>query len=68
MCPSYSVVSNLYASFRGLITLGWGKRELFFLLPFLELMWFLFRGVSSSSWCLEWAALFYCDTPWSFHI
>ena len=23
---------------------------------------------SSSSGCLGWAALFYCDTPWAFHI
>ena len=31
-------------------------------------MWFLFEEVSSSSWCLEWAALFYCGTPWTFDI
>ena len=31
-------------------------------------MWFLFREVSSSSGCLGWAALFYCGTPWAFHI
>ena len=24
--------------------------------------------VSSSSWCLGWAVLFYCGTPWAFHI
>ena len=26
-------------------------------------MWFLFVEVSSSSWCLGWAALFYCFLP-----
>ena len=31
-------------------------------------MWFLFEEVSSSPWCLGWAALFYCCTPWDFHI
>ena len=31
-------------------------------------MWFLFRGVSSSSWCLVWAVLFYCGAPWAFDI
>ena len=31
-------------------------------------MWFLFREVSSSSGCLGWATLFYCGTPWAFHI
>ena len=31
-------------------------------------MWFLCEEVSSSSCCLGWAALFYCGTPWAFHI
>ena len=31
-------------------------------------MWFLFGEVSSSSGCLGWATLFYCGTPWAFHI
>ena len=31
-------------------------------------MWFLLGGVSSSTWCLGWAALFYFDTLWAFHI
>ena len=31
-------------------------------------MWFLFGEVSSSSGCWGWATLFYCDTPWAFHI
>ena len=31
-------------------------------------MWILFGEVSSSFWCLGWAALFYCGTPWPFHI
>ena len=29
---------------------------------------FRFKGVSSSSGCLRKATLFYCDTPWAFHI
>ena len=31
-------------------------------------MWFLFGEVSFSSGCLGWATLFYCGTPWAFHI
>ena len=31
-------------------------------------MWFPFGEVSSSSWCLERAVLFYCGTPWAFRI
>ena len=31
-------------------------------------MWFLFQEVSISSGYLGWAALFYCGTPWPFHI
>ena len=31
-------------------------------------MCFLFGEVSSSSGCLGWATLFYCGTPWAFHI
>ena len=31
-------------------------------------MWFLFVEVFSSSGCLGWATLFYCGTPWAFHI
>ena len=31
-------------------------------------MWFRFGEVSSSSGCLGWATLFYCGTPWAFHI
>ena len=27
-----------------------------------------FEGVSSSSGCLKKATLFYCGTPWAFHI
>ena len=33
------------------------KRELFFCYRLLAIMWFLFGGISSSSWCLGWAAL-----------
>ena len=28
-------------------------------------MWFLLGGSSSFSWCMEWDALFYCDTPYN---
>ena len=35
---------------------------------YLYIMWFLFGEVSSSSGCLGWATLFYCGTPWAFHI
>ena len=31
-------------------------------------MWFLVGVISSSSWCLEYAALFYSDTSCAFHI
>ena len=31
-------------------------------------MLFLFGGLSSSSWCLKQTVLFYCGTPWTFHI
>ena len=31
-------------------------------------MWFLFRKVFFSSWCLRCAALFYCDTHCAFHM
>ena len=31
-------------------------------------MWFLFGEVSSFAGCLGWATLFYCGTPWAFHI
>ena len=34
----------------------------------LAIIWFLFGEVSSSSWCLGWAAIFYCGTLWTFHI
>ena len=45
-----------------------GKRELIFLCcRLLVTMRFLLGGVSSS-WCLGWAALFYCGTPCAFHI
>ena len=45
-----------------------GKRELICLLSFTCNMWFLFGEVSSSSWCLGWAALFYCGIPWIWDI
>ena len=59
----YSIVSYLYDQLPRL-----GKRELICLLSFTCIMWFMFGEFSSSSWCLGWAALFYCGTPWAFHI
>ena len=34
----------------------------------LVVMWFLFREVSSFSWCLGKAVLFYRGTAWPFHM
>ena len=48
--------------------LGWGRESYFVCYHLLVVMWFLFREVFSSSGCFEWAALFYCGTPWAFHI
>ena len=59
----YSFVVYLYVNGSGLSRLG--KRELICLLSCClpVIMWFLFGEVSSSSRCLGWATLFYCDTP-----
>ena len=45
-----------------------GEERAIFCYRLLVIMWFLFGEVSSSSWCLGWAALLYCCTPWAFHI
>ena len=45
-----------------------GKKELVFFCYCLHVnLWFLFGGGFSSSWYLEWTALSYCGTPWTFH-
>ena len=65
----YSLVSYLYASCSGSITLVREEREVICLTSgLLVSMWFLFGEVASSSSCLGWAALFYFGTPWAFHI
>ena len=63
-----SIVSYLYVSCSGLITSFWEERANFVGYRLLAIIWFLFGEVSSSSWCLGWAALFYCCTPWALYI
>ena len=65
----YSIVSYLYVSCSGSITSIREERAIIFVCHrVLVIMWFLFGEVSSFSWFLGWAALFYCDTPCAFHI
>ena len=45
-----------------------GKRELICLLLFTCNYVVSVGEVSSSSGCLGWTTLFYCGTPWDFHI
>ena len=45
-----------------------GKREFIRLLLFTCNYVVSVGEVSSSSECLGWATLFYCGTPWAFHI
>ena len=59
----YSFVIYLYVSGSGSIT-SVGEESCCLLV----IVWFLFGEVSSSSGCLGWATLFYCGTPWAFHI
>ena len=57
----YSIVIYLYVSCSvSIISVGEARDSL------LVIMWFLLGKVSSSSWCL--GLLFYCVTPWAFHI
>ena len=60
----YSIVSYLYVSCSGLITVAGEERANLSA----EIMWFLLGEVSSSSGCLGWAALFHRGTPWAVHI
>ena len=64
----YSVDSYLYVSFSGSITSVGEERASLSAILLLVIMCFLFGEVSSSCWRLRWAALFYCGTPWAFHI
>ena len=45
-----------------------GKRELIYLLLFTRNYVVSIGEVCSSSGCLGWATLFYCDTPCAFHM
>ena len=57
----------IYVSCRDqLLQLGKRKSYLFCYYLLASIMWFLFGGFSSSSWCLGWAALFYSSTPLAF--
>ena len=62
---SYFVLPSLLLTFIRLITSVWEKRASITRLYFL---FFSARRSSSSSGCLGKAAVFNCDTPWSFHI
>ena len=57
----YFIVSYLYVS---IISVGEERANL----SAVVYLWFLFGEVSPSSWCLGWVALFYCGTPWAYHI
>ena len=66
---SYSIVNYLYVSCSGLFTSDLEERErerereLFFCYRLLLIMWFLFGGISSSSWCLGKVAFFIVALP-----
>ena len=65
--PSKCSVLLIYLTSISTVTV-FNKRGLIFLLFLLVIMWVIFGRVSSSSWCLGWAVLFYFDTPLTFHI
>ena len=50
------------------IYLGLERKSLSVCSRLLVIMWFLFEEVTASSWCLGWAALFYCGTPCAFYM
>ena len=57
----YSIVSYLYVSCSGSsISVGEERSNLS------AIVYFLFEELSSSFWCLGWAVLVYCCTPWDF--
>ena len=64
----YRFLNYMYVSCSGSITSVGEERAIFFCYRLLVIMWLLYGGVSSSSRCLGWAALFYCGTPWAFQI
>ena len=62
-CILYSIVSYLRINYLHL-----GRESSFVCYCLLVIILFLFGEVSSSSWCLGWAALFYRGSPRDFHI
>ena len=67
-CVSWSIVSYLLNDVADQLP-RLGKRKLVFFCYCLHvILWCLFGGGFSSSWYLGWAALFYCGTPWTFHL
>ena len=63
----YSIASYLYVSCSGSITTFGEERANLSAIVTCNYVVSVRRG-SSSSWCLGWAALFYYDTLWAFHI
>ena len=64
----YSFVCYIYISGSGSITSVGEERELICLLLFTCNYVVSVGDVSSSSGCLGWATVFYCGTPWAFHL
>ena len=64
---SYSDLRYLYVNFSGLIT-SVREEGAIFCKQLLVIMWFLFRGGSSSFCSLELAVLLYSGSTWAFHI
>ena len=62
-CIMYSIVSYLYVSCsRSITSIG---EERAYLPAIVYLLLCGFGEVSSLSWCLGWAALFYCCAAWA---
>ena len=63
-----SFVCFLYMSAVGINYFSWARERVicFCYCLLASIMWFLFGGFSSSSWCLGWTALFYSSTPLAF--
>ena len=62
------VIYNYVSCGESITSIREERASLFVCYRLLVIMWFLFGEVSSSSWCLGWAALFNCGTPCAFHI
>ena len=59
----YSIVGYLYVSCGGSITSVEEERANLCAIVYLQLMWFLFGEVSSSSWCLDGLRFFIVELP-----